>query len=128
MMSLPSPKFFISFLLMISVGLSVSQIDIYIASLPYMVDYFQSTQEMLQFTLSASVLGTSLVTLFIGQLSDAIGRRRLIVWFHSFYTFFLFAAAFSPSIEIFILSRFLMGCFSCAAVVLSFAVIADLFE
>lgn len=113
---------------MIGMGLATCSTDIYIASLPNMVQVFDSTPEMLQFTITAAILGSSISTLFVGPLSDSIGRRRLLVGGQFLFAFFTLLSAFSPSAEFLVACRFLGGFVSCTTFVLVFAVISDLYK
>ncbi len=119
---------FSPFPLMFAVAACVFSVDIYIPSLPTMTEWFGSSQEMMQFSISVGLIGTSLSTPIIGPLSDAIGRKQLLIALQLLYTVACFATIFSPNIESFIFCRFIQGIGGAAPIVLSFAIIADQYE
>ena len=119
---------FVPAIIMFAVGITVAGIDIYIPSLPHMQQYFNTSEEVMQFSISLSIIGSSIVTIFLGQLADASGRRRLLILFQSLYAITSFIAAFSPSIEIFNILRLITGITSTGAFAIGFVVIGDLFD
>lgn len=104
----------------------VFSVDIYIPSLPQMVNYFQTSEEKVQFTITAGMIGSMLLTVFIGPLSDALGRRKLLIFFQAFFALVTFVAAFSPTIDVLIFMRILQGMANVGGMVLSFAIITDI--
>jgi DHA1 family bicyclomycin/chloramphenicol resistance-like MFS transporter len=121
------PIKYIPAIMMFAVAVTVSGIDIYIPSLPFMQKYFQTSEELMQFSISASIIGSSIVTIFLGQLADASGRRKILLIFQSLYALISFLIIFSPNIETFITLRFLTGITSTGGFTLAFVVIGDLF-
>lgn len=119
---------YIPIILILAVVSSVIAIDIYIPCLPNMVEYFSSSQELVQLSISSSILGSSLWTPFIGPLSDALGRRHLMVWSQALYALACFLCALSPNAESLIILRFFQGIAGTAAFVLVFSIITDLYE
>ncbi|WP_460490498.1 MFS transporter, partial [Corynebacterium nasicanis] len=53
--------------------------DMYLPALPDIVRDLDTTRGMVQLTLSAFLAGLAIGQLLIGPLSDAIGRRRLML-------------------------------------------------
>jgi DHA1 family bicyclomycin/chloramphenicol resistance-like MFS transporter len=114
---------FIPAILMFAVAVTVSGIDIYIPSLPSMQKYFYTSEELMQFSISASIIGSSIVTIFLGQLADAVGRRQVLVIFQTLYALISLLMIFSPNIETFIFLRFLTGITATGAFTIGFVVI-----
>jgi len=56
-----------------------SELDLYAPSFPQMLDYFKTTNEMMQLTLSLNFLGFFVAALLCGPLADAYGRRPVIL-------------------------------------------------
>ena len=112
-------------LLMFVVMCCVFSIDIYIPSLPQMVSFFATTQEKVQFTITAGLIGSTILTVFIGPLSDAFGRRRLIIFFQFCFAFITYLASLATSVEMLIVARVFQGMSNVAGMVLSFAIISD---
>lgn len=101
-------------------------IDMYLPAFPAIVDDLYTTQPMVQLTLSGFLAGLALGQLIIGPLSDALGRRRLMLAGTVVALGAAVLAALAPGIELLILARLVQGLGSGAAVVLSRAVIPDL--
>lgn len=117
----------IPFIVLSAVSVCVFSFDLYIPTLPSIAEWFSTTEEYAKLTVSAGIVGSSLFTLILGPLSDAIGRRRILVSAQALFCVSSFIAAFSPSIQFLMVIRFLQGVGSSAAMVLSFAIITDLF-
>lgn len=115
------------FVVLSAVSMSVFSFDLYIPSLPNIAFWFETSEEYAKLTISAGIIGSSLFTLILGPLSDAIGRRTLLVSSQALFCLASFVAAFSPSIHFLILMRLIQGIGSSAAMVLSLAIITDVF-
>lgn len=115
-------------ILMFAVAVAFSSTDIYIPSLPQMKHYFKTSDELVQFSVTATIMGMSIITLFLGQLADALGRRRVLVLFQGLFALFTFLSAFAPSIEIFNLLRVFTGISSISAFTVGVVVIGDLYN
>lgn len=115
------------FVILSAVSMSVFSFDLYIPCLPSIALWFDTTQEYAKLTISAGIVGSSLFTLILGPLSDAVGRRLILVYSQLLFCIASFIAAFSPSIEFLMVIRFIQGVGSSAAIVLSLAIIADSF-
>lgn len=103
-------------------------IDMYLPSFPGIASDLQTSATLVQSSLTACLLGLALGQLVIGPISDARGRRKPLL-----IATFLFAAAstlcaLSPNIFILIAARFLQGFTASAGVVLSRAVVRDVFS
>jgi MFS transporter, DHA1 family, multidrug resistance protein len=101
-------------------------IDMYLPAFPFIVEDLGTTQAMVQLTLSGFMFGLAVGQLIIGPISDALGRKGLLVGGAVFALAASVVAALAPTIEILILCRLLQGLGSGACVVLARAVIPDL--
>ena len=102
--------------------------DMYLASFGSIQHDLATTASMVQLTLSVFFLGNAAGQLLIGPLSDSFGRRRLLLGSLSLYALLGIALAFTPSIEVFIALRLLLGFTGAAGIVLARAIAADLSE
>ena len=102
--------------------------DMYLASFGSIQHDLATTASMVQLTLSVFFLGNAAGQLLIGPLSDSFGRRRLLLGSLSLYALLGVALAFTPSIEVFIALRLLLGFSGAAGIVLARAIAADLSE
>ena len=101
-------------------------IDMYLPALPGIVDDLGTTQSMVQLTLSGFLLGLAVGQLIIGPVSDAVGRKKLLVAGAVVAMAAAVFAALAPGIEALILARLIQGLGSGACVVLARAVVPDL--
>ena len=102
--------------------------DMYLASFGSIQHDLATTASMVQLTLSVFFLGNAAGQLLIGPLSDSFGRRRLLLGSLSLYALLGTALVFTPSIEVFIALRLLLGFTGAAGIVLARAIAADLSE
>lgn len=103
-------------------------VDMYLSSLPQIMEYFVTNTSMIQASLTAGLLGIALGQIIMGPLSDVHGRRKPLVIAMIFYFFTSIACAFSPNIEMFILLRFIEGLSASAGLVISRAMVRDTYS
>jgi len=103
-------------------------IDMYLPSFPTIVSVFGTTATYVQVSLTACLLGIGIGQLIIGPMSDVHGRKKplLIALFAYFIASIL--CVFSPNIGFFIAARFLQGFAAAAGIVISRAVVRDLYS
>jgi DHA1 family bicyclomycin/chloramphenicol resistance-like MFS transporter len=103
-------------------------IDMYLPALPALQLELGASTPLAQLTLSACLLGLAAGQLIAGPLSDSIGRRPPVMVGMAGFTVMALACSLAPSVEFLILFRFLQGLFGSAGVVVSRAVIRDLYS
>ncbi|WP_422179546.1 MFS transporter [Aestuariivita sp.] len=81
-----------------------------------------------QLILTSFVLGIGIGTFFTGPLSDAFGRRNVIVAGTALYIFGAAIAYFSTSLEVVLFARVLQGLGAAAPRIVSLAVVRDLYS
>ena len=100
-------------------------IDLYLPAFPGMAGDLNTTAAGIQLTMTTFLVGLGLGQLFIGPLSDGIGRRKPLL----IGTFVCAAAsaicAVAPTVEILASARFLQGLGGAAGVVLARAIVSD---
>lgn len=101
--------------------------DIYVPSLPMMQEYFSTTEDMMQWTLTVNFMGSAIIGLFLGPLSDFFGRKRIIIIGLIVYFIGSFLCVQSQNIELFLFGRLLQSFGSSAQSVISLTIITDLF-
>lgn len=102
--------------------------DMYLASFGSIQGDLATTASMVQLTLSVFFLGNAAGQLVIGPLSDSLGRRPLLLGSLTVYALLGIALVFTPSIEVFIGLRLLLGFTGAAGIVLARTIAADLSE
>lgn len=103
-------------------------IDMYLPSFPTIVDAFGTTASLVQVSLTASLLGIGLGQLFLGPMSDVHGRKKPLLIALVVYFIASVLCAFSPNIGVFIAARFMQGFAASAGIVISRAVVRDLYS
>lgn len=101
--------------------------DMYLPSLPAVVDDLETTQAAAQLTLSGILLGGGVGQLVIGPFSDRYGRRLPLMIGISLHIVISLLCSITPSIETLVGLRVLQGFFNAAAAVVAIAVIRDRF-
>ncbi|SFG73187.1 MFS transporter, DHA1 family, bicyclomycin/chloramphenicol resistance protein [Desulfotomaculum arcticum] len=103
-------------------------IDMYLPSLPSLAKDLSAGASLTQLSLTACLLGIALGQLLAGSLSDVRGRRTpLIVGLVTFFVSSLLCAI-SPSVWGLILLRFIQGLAGSAGIVISRAIVRDLYS
>lgn len=118
-------------LLVITLGLlhtlGTLTIDIYLPAFPMIAEEFDAAQAVVQFTFTGAMLGMMLGQLTIGPWSDRVGRRLPLVLASVVHVIASILCATAPTIEVLIAARFLQGAASAATVVVTIAIVRDLF-
>jgi MFS transporter, DHA1 family, multidrug resistance protein len=117
----------LAFLLSMLGMLGPFNIDMYLPSFPQIADDLGVRASLVQLSLTACLIGLAVGQIVIGPISDAKGRRRPLL-----VSIFLFAlssllCALAPNITTFVAARFLQGFTASAGIVLSRAVVRDVF-
>jgi MFS transporter, DHA1 family, multidrug resistance protein len=102
--------------------------DMYLPSLPSLAKDFNSNTSLAQLSLTACLLGLSLGQLFAGSQSDIRGRRRPLLIGLIIFSISSLLCALSTSIWTLILLRFIQGLAGAAGIVISRAVVRDLYS
>lgn len=100
-------------------------IDMYLPALPRIGTALATDDSMVQLTLTTFMIGLAVGQLVIGPISDAWGRRRLLLGGTAVLLAAGALAALSPTIEVLITARFVQGFSGGIGVVLARAVISD---
>lgn len=102
-------------------------IDLYLPALPQIGRDLGVDAGMMQWTLSGFLLGFCIGMLIYGPVSDAIGRRPVILFGIALFIVASLACAFARSIELLIALRFLQAFGGGAAAVLGRAIVRDIY-
>ncbi|QMV42764.1 multidrug effflux MFS transporter [Cohnella cholangitidis] len=103
-------------------------LDLYLPALPTLADNLNTTSSYAQLSLTACMIGLSVGQLFAGALSDFRGRRMPLQIGLLIYAVSSVLCVFSPSIEVLVLLRFVQGMAGSAGIVISRAVVKDLYS
>jgi MFS transporter, DHA1 family, multidrug resistance protein len=103
-------------------------IDTYLPSFPTIVKEYNTTASLVQISLTTCLLGLGLGQLIIGPMSDVQGRKKPLRFFLIMYLLTSVVCAFAPSIYIFIGARFLQGFVAAGGLVISRAIVRDVYS
>lgn len=115
------------FLLGVLSAFSPLAMDLYLPGLPELQQDLHTSTSLAQLTITASLLGLALGQVIIGPLSDRIGRRTPLLWGTVLFGLSSATIVFAPNIWVLIILRLIQGLAGSTGIVLSLAVITDLF-
>lgn len=99
--------------------------DMYLPGLPAVSADLTAPASTVQLTLTTFLVGLAVGQLFIGPLSDGLGRRGLLLVGTALCAVSGALCATAPSVQVLVATRFLQGFCGAAGIVLARAVIAD---
>jgi DHA1 family bicyclomycin/chloramphenicol resistance-like MFS transporter len=102
-------------------------IDAYLPALPALSAEMNATDSQAQLTLTGLLLGLGLGQLLVGPLSDAVGRRKPLLFGLAAHGLTSVLCALAPSITMLAVTRTLQGLAGAAVAVVAMAVVRDLF-
>jgi DHA1 family bicyclomycin/chloramphenicol resistance-like MFS transporter len=103
-------------------------LDMYLPALPTLTKNLHTSTSLAQLSLTAFLFGLSLGQLLAGSISDVRGRRRPLLAGLLIYAISSLLCALSPSIWVLIVLRFVQGMAGAAGIVISRAVVRDLYS
>lgn len=115
------------FLLLYSFTGNVSN-DIYMPSMPILVNVFNTSEHWIQLTLALWFLGDAVPQLILGPVADRYGRRVLLLIGGLMFLFSTLICAISTHIGSFLVARFFQGAGVCSLTIVSFVVLHELFD
>ena len=121
------PRWALAALLAVLGMLGPFSIDTYIPAFSGIAQALDATPVEMQQTLSAYLFGFAFMNLFHGALADSFGRRPVVLWGIAVFTIASAGCALSQSIGQLVFFRALQGLSTGAGIVVSRAVIRDMF-
>src|SRR5690606_14808083 len=97
-------------------------------ALPLLVEYFGTTTALIKSTVTVYFAGFAVAQLVCGPVSDALGRRPIILAFMAVYLAACVAILFTPSIEIMLIGRFFQGIGAAVGIAIARAIVRDVFS
>jgi MFS transporter, DHA1 family, multidrug resistance protein len=122
-----APRWALSILLACLAMLGPFSIDTYLPAFAGIAASTGATPVQMQQTLSAYLFGFAVMNLFHGALSDSFGRRPVVLWGIVLFTVASAGCALADSIGALVFWRAVQGVSAGAGVVVSRAVIRDMF-
>ncbi len=128
MQSRPSQAEFVALIAMLFATIAIS-IDAMLPALPEIAATLSpDAPNAAQLVVTSFVLGMGIGTLFTGPLSDAFGRKRVILVGSGLYGLAALACYFAPSLEILLAARLLQGLAAAAPRTVAIAMVRDLYS
>lgn len=103
-------------------------IDMYLPAMPTIAADFGAGPGSIERTLASFLIGLAAGQMFYGPLSDRIGRRLPLIGGIAIYAAASLACAIAQSADVMVVLRLLQGLGACAALVISRAIVRDLFD
>lgn len=102
--------------------------DLYLPALPQIATHLNTSATLVQFSLTATLLGIALGQIFIGPVSDINGRKKPLILSLLVFIVISFMCSFASSIWELIIFRFIQGLAGSGGIVLSRAIACDLYS
>jgi DHA1 family bicyclomycin/chloramphenicol resistance-like MFS transporter len=112
-------------LLILSLIACCIEVDISVPGFPDMGRYFKVEDGIIQMTIAYNFLGFCLGAAIYGPLSDAYGRRPIMVWGNAILLLGAVGCVIAPSVSFLLTARLIQGIGASASAVVVFAMIAD---
>ncbi|MEB2335135.1 MAG: multidrug effflux MFS transporter [Burkholderiales bacterium] len=122
-----APRWALAVLLAALGMLGPFSIDTYLPAFSGIARALEATPVQMQQTLSAYLFGFAFMNLFHGALADSYGRRPVVLWGVGVFALASVGCALAPTIGWLVFFRALQGLSTGAGIVVSRAVIRDLF-
>lgn len=103
-------------------------IDMYLPSFPDIANDLGARASLVQLSLTACLIGLAVGQVIVGPISDAQGRRKPLIISLSLFALSSLFCALAPNIIVLVIARLLQGLTASAGVVLSRAVVRDVFS
>jgi DHA1 family bicyclomycin/chloramphenicol resistance-like MFS transporter len=102
--------------------------DIYVPTLPTLVDYFETSVTTISWTISVALFGFCFSAPLYGPLSDSFGRRRIFIIGLVIFSLGNLACSVAFSAESLIFSQFIQGTGQTVGYVVGIAMVRDLYS
>lgn len=109
-------------------ALTPMAMDIYLVSLPSLAGEFATDAGSTQLTFSVYLIGNAVGQIWLGSLSDRVGRRPVLLGGIAIFCCASVACALAPTIKVLIVARFVQGLGICAGQVVCRAVVRDCYS
>jgi DHA1 family bicyclomycin/chloramphenicol resistance-like MFS transporter len=124
--AIPQGVLLVTLVLLSASGLVAS--DINLPGMPLAAHAFGTPISSMQHTFSVYIVGLALAQALYGPLSDAYGRRRLVIGGMLLYAAASIGCALAPNVEAFGLARVIQALGAGAGMVIGRAIVSDIFD
>jgi MFS transporter, DHA1 family, multidrug resistance protein len=123
----PGPSFRFVAVLVLATALGPFAMQVFLPALPAIQEDFAVGAATAQLVFSLSAFAIAVATLFYGPISDRVGRRPALIGGLVVYLVGSLVCALAPSVAVLILGRIVQAAGGCAGLVLSRAIVRDLY-
>lgn len=123
----PPSRARIALLLGTLIALGPLTVDLYLPALPRITVDLLTSESAVQLTITGTLIGAALGQVLIGPLSDALGRRRPLMYGTGLYVLATLGIVLAPTIEVLGALRLLQGVGAAAGAVVGLAIVRDLY-
>jgi DHA1 family bicyclomycin/chloramphenicol resistance-like MFS transporter len=109
-------------------GVSPFAINSVVPSMPAIALVFEAGYDRVQLMLSLFLASMAISQIFIGPLSDRFGRRPVLLAGFAFFVAACLLSLAAPTIDALLATRIVQGATGCVGIVLSRAIVRDLFD
>jgi DHA1 family bicyclomycin/chloramphenicol resistance-like MFS transporter len=102
--------------------------DMYLPTLPSMVEDFGTTEALVQFSLTMGMIGLAVGQIFFGQMSQKWGRRPILIVSMALFIVAAVACVFSENISFFLICRLAQGLGGAGGIVLARSIATDCYS
>ena len=113
--------------LILLAGLSALGMNLHLPALPSMSEYFQVDYRVMQLSVALYLGGNAVVQIFVGPISDQMGRRPVLLVSMVLFLLATLGCIFSPTAEVFLFFRVAQTVVA-ATMVLSRAAVRDMYD
>src|SRR5262245_8727260 len=115
-------------LLLLIIPLSQIGLDVYTPALPQMAAEFGASNDLVQNTVTAYMLGMSVAFIPVGMVADALGRKRILLSGLGLLIATSVSCALAPNLTLLLGLRFVQGIGASACLLLAATIAADCFR
>lgn len=116
------------FLLALALINSCIELEISAPSFPDIQTYFSVSEERVSLTITVNLIGFCLASFFHGPLSDAYGRRRIMIMGNAILCLGSFGCVIAPSFSFLLTARLIQGIGAATSAVVVSAIITDRYK
>jgi DHA1 family bicyclomycin/chloramphenicol resistance-like MFS transporter len=113
--------------LILLAGLSALGMNLHLPALPSMAEYFQVDYRLMQLSVALYLGGNAVVQIFVGPISDQMGRRPVLLASMVLFLLATLGCIFAPTAELFLVFRVAQTVVA-ATMVLSRAAVRDMYD
>ena len=107
-------------------GMSACVMNMFLPSLPAMAAHFETKYGVMQLSVAVYLGFSAILQIFMGPLSDKLGRRPVILWGLGIFMAATVGCIYAPNIEVFLIFRMMQAAVA-TAMVLSRAAVRDMY-